>query len=116
MSPELQIKLMSLAAESQIIRRKRAQWLARARRANTEEKRTRALNTFDSLHFHRVNIVRKECRLSHLAYGFLRGMDYKRMERTCHEKPNFEKVLNIVLRFSKEDSRIVKQRFEQWSS
>lgn len=61
----LKVKIKSLAAESRIIRQ--------------EELRSRG-DLRNSLRLHRVNDVRHECRATLIAYNFLRGITYQRME------------------------------------
>lgn len=62
----LRVKVKSLAEEARIIRR--------------EEARTRwALR--EELRLHRIGTVRSEARLSHLAYGLIRGLSYADMEQ-----------------------------------
>ena len=65
----LKVKIKSLAEESKIIRR--------------EEKK----NPTFKIHLadHRKGIVRTEARASMLAYGFLRGVPYKKIESKCHQ-------------------------------
>lgn len=75
-----------------------------------------AFALFYELHQHRVVKVRKVSRSSHLAYGFLRGVAYGRMEAKRWTKPNFAEVERIAVRFSGESEQNVKQRFEQWLS
>jgi hypothetical protein len=61
----LKIKLKSLAAEARIIRAEE--------RKTSEELR-------HELHLHRVRDVRGEARATHIAYGFIRGTPYGRVE------------------------------------
>lgn len=70
----------------------------------------------DELHQHRVVKVRKVTRVSHLAYGFLKGVAYSRMEAKSYTVPNFNEVERIAIRFSEESSQVIKQRFEEWMS
>jgi hypothetical protein len=70
----LKVKIKSLAAEARIIR--------------LEEKRSNGRLRWE-LWQHRVEVVRKEARLSQLAYGFLRGKQYEQIERKVGpELPN----------------------------
>lgn len=84
-----------------------------------------AYSTFFGVRYHRINTVKRICRHSHLAYGFLRGMPYSWMESTCHTLPDWgwkedarqhsESVLAIALRFSgKMDSTDVRQKLAAW--
>lgn len=63
----LRVKLKSLAEETRIIRR--------------EERRTHGALR-EELYLHRTRAVGVEARLTHLAYGFIRGRTYEQMEAT----------------------------------
>lgn len=101
----LKIKIKSLAAEARIIRSEEHKW-----------KGDHPLR--ETLHNHRVHDVRKEARCSQLAYGFLRGREYRQLETKTHEgnSPNWDKVESIALRFGGGDSRELKQLFEEWKN
>lgn len=85
---ELRIKIKSLAAEAQIIRSDERKVLKRARSieartepASRDPKATASLrDTHHSLRLHRVHDVRNEARASLLAYAYLRGMPYAKVE------------------------------------
>ena len=81
----LKVKIKSLAAEAKIIR--------------IEEKRARRPGLRRGLEDHRRGIVRTEARHTHLAYGFIRGLEYHQMESTTHEAPNWEKVRKMVEKY-----------------
>ena len=51
------------------------------------------------LNHHRTTVVRDHTRHNLLAYGILIGMSYERMERKCHEAPNFKRVAKIAKSF-----------------
>jgi len=80
----LRIKVKSLAAEATIIRR--------------EERRVCGLVRW-GLQQHRKTVVRRAARESLLAYGFLRGASYARMERACRDAPDFGAVAAVAKRF-----------------
>ncbi len=82
-----------------------------------EEMRARAAKArdgFHSLRNHRLEKVRKECRHSHLAYGFLRDVPYRRMEQSCHTEPDWKAVQSLIERFAEGDLRDHRQRFSSW--
>lgn len=116
---ELKVKVASLAAEGAIIRRLERRRLAAFRKQKQKQKDDYA-NThygeFYSLHYHRTHKLRKTARHAQLAYGFLRGIEYWRMENDIHEDnaPDFKLVEKEVEKFATGDMREVKQRFEQW--
>lgn len=86
MFPELKVKVLSLGAESKIIRRE-------------ELRHTKRPLTQSRLRGHRALVVRPEARHSLLAYGFLRGRPYKSIEHICTKEPDWERVYCIAKRF-----------------
>lgn len=96
----LKIKLRSLEAESRIIRHEEHKVLERERH-NQGESFTGYSYEHVSLREHRKHTVGSEARHSHLAYGFLKGIPYHVMERTCKDnnKPDLDKVKSIAERF-----------------
>lgn len=81
---ELKVKIKSLAAEARIIR--------------LEESRSKGFQR-QSLYIHRVCDVRKEARWSQLAYAFLRGRDYSRVEAKNSGWVNWDRVMKLVAKF-----------------
>lgn len=91
---------MSLAAESQIIRREEQKYCGEIR---------------CGLHEHRVHDVRRESRSAHLAYGFLRNTPYTAMERKPRTKPDWKRIEKLVQKYGDFiDMRDVKQRLEEF--
>lgn len=80
----LKIKIKSLAAEQVIIR--------------DEARKCSGMDKWD-LNHHRTSHVRPYIRENHLAYGFLKGIPYSRMENRCHEAPDWDEVEKLVRRF-----------------
>ena len=68
----LRVKLKSLAAEAKIIRH--------------EERKTSGELRFE-LHDHRINVVRKVARETHIAYGLIRGRTIEQIEPGRTEIP-----------------------------
>jgi hypothetical protein len=100
----LKMKIMSLAAEARIIRTEEKKWPGEHAVRN-------------GLHQHRIRDVRSEARHALLAYGFLRGRDYRRLERKAARAPDWERVQKLAEKFgaaSKTDLPVVAQRFAQW--
>lgn len=81
----LKVKIKSLAEEARIIRK--------------EETRAKDKITRESLCNHRIHVVRRECRNTHLAYGFLRGKTYDQLERNCETPPDWKKVFAMVKKY-----------------
>lgn len=77
----LKIKLKSLAAEAKIIRSEEQKHSDRTREGEWTGTRL-------SLYRHRILVVRTVARHALLAYGFLRGLDYSRLERNAKVAPD----------------------------
>lgn len=128
MNEFLKVKLKSLAEEARIIRHEkrrakaRARWLrknASYRADATDSAIWKASMVVNNLHKHNVQVVRKEQRASYLAYGFLRGMPYKRIEQRIKSEPDWDRVQNIASRFTNgengyADPRVVAQKIAEW--
>lgn len=87
-SPELRVKLKSLAAESLIIKREILR-----HRDDLIRKR---------LHLHRVHDVREESRATNVAYGFLNGLRYDEIEASCYYEPRWDRVRAMVKKYGTE--------------
>jgi hypothetical protein len=81
----LKVKIKSLAEEARIIRK--------------ETKRARKASIKNGLALHRKGIVRHEARHTYLAYGFLRGLEYRQMEHKAFEAPDWAKVRRMIERY-----------------
>lgn len=81
----LRVKINSLAAEAKIIRK--------------EEKRCKTQSIREGLYRHRIDVVRHEARHTNLAYGFLRGIEYRKMEPITHIAPDWAKVRRMVQKY-----------------
>lgn len=76
MSVELKIKAKSLADEARVIR--------------AEEKKAKAkrkTETVNSLHHHRLQVVRPAARATHIARGYLAGTPYRLIEGNAKSEP-----------------------------
>jgi len=80
----LKIKLKSLEAEAKIIRKHEQRAIGQIR---------------TDLHEHRVRVVRKEARSTHLAYGFLRGRSLSQIEANSNTKPDWDSVSRMVKKY-----------------
>jgi len=89
----LRIKVKTLVAESQIIRK--------------ESKKTNGMVKWN-LNDHRKTIVRQHTRFNLLAYGFLKGISYESMEKKCNETPSFNSISNVAIKFggNREDLKV----------
>jgi hypothetical protein len=79
------VKVKSLAAEAKIIRK--------------EEKRSKLNSIREGLYRHRIDVVRCEARHAQLAYGFLRGIDYRKIEPKAKNLPNWQKVRKMIEKY-----------------
>ena len=82
----LKVKLRSLEVESKIIR-------------SYERKLPGASELRGQLVEHRRGVIRREARSTHLAYGYLRGRNYRQIEATCHTKPDIAAVERMVKKY-----------------
>ncbi len=62
---------------------------------------------------HRLKL-KEEARAAFLAYGFLRGRPYNAVENKTKNAPQWDRVIKNILRFSREDERVLAQRFAEW--
>lgn len=59
---------------------------------------------------HRRFVVRPHARAALLAYGYMRGTPYRRMEAKTHEKPNWDTVISNIKKFGEFNESY----FDQW--
>lgn len=76
-------------------------------------------NVFQNLRHRRVNELRREQRINFLAYGFINGLPYSKIEdpKLVHEEADFDKIERVIFRnidADVTDPREIKQKFEQW--
>ncbi len=123
MKTYLKVKIKHLGAEARIIKEEKDKWLKKAARgrANVAKRDGAAPNAPSNmanyLHEHRINCVRKECRDSHLAYGFIRGLRYEQVEARRYTDPNWLNVFAIIQRFYNPIYGInmsLEDRFREW--
>jgi len=91
-SLELKIKLKTLAAEAKFIRREELRLKGNMKRDAYRE----------HLYLHRINVVRREARATHLAYQFLRGIPYEQVENHALplvRPPRWDRVLTMVQKY-----------------
>src|SRR5688572_11517601 len=91
----LRVKLKALAAEARIIR-------AEGGRA--------PVHLREALAYHRRGVVRAAARNTSLAYAFLRGRPYRRVEGKCGEPPNWGEVRRMVRMYGVQGSEDVDAR------
>lgn len=93
----LKVKIKSLAEEAQIIRLEERRALARTPEGKPSKWTDPDL--YSGLREHRIGTVRSEQRLSLLAYAFLRGTPYHKVEPKAATKPDWERVRKLVDKF-----------------
>lgn len=81
----LKVKIKSLGEEARIIRK--------------ETKKATLPSIKNGLYRHRIDVVRVEARHTHLAYGFLRGREYRQIEHGAKTKPDWKKVRRMVEKY-----------------
>lgn len=127
MSLELKIKDKHLGEESRIIKFEERKLKAAARKIRVQEffagndeakksileaRRRKAEAGFDSLYRHRIDVVRPECRATHLARAFIKGMPARRVELTSKEMPDLRRILAMVNKYH--DSTISMDKVRNW--
>lgn len=93
----LKVKILSLGAEARIIKFQEHKWL---KTPFYHENVKVPHPLYISLRNHRLYEVRTECRHANIAYGWMRGRQYKQIENKCHQPPNLASVVKIIDRFS----------------
>lgn len=88
----LKIKIKSLSQEARIIRDEE-------RKPFYDRDDCGYSPSQEGLHNHRVTVVRRETRHTLLAYAFIRGVPYKRVEAKCHEAPDWKAVKRMVAKY-----------------
>ena len=83
-------------------------------RAQAQLLNNNANKAFIGLRDHRRNEVRSHARSSYLAYGFLRGVDYNRIETNARFAPDWPEVKRLIEKFSEEGSQAWEQRFKDF--
>lgn len=81
----LRVKTKSLTAEATIIRR--------------EERRTSNLWLYTRLHQHRVVMLRRTARATHIAYALIKGRRYSQIETNPKSKPDWEAVERMYMKY-----------------
>jgi hypothetical protein len=117
MKSYLKVKACTLAAEASIIKTQEQKWKKKAADARKREKDPRfAEANFFGLQQHRKQVVRREARLTNLAYGFMLGRSYRQIEQMAYIQPDWDAIESMVSRFSTEDERDTMQLFSEWKS
>jgi hypothetical protein len=101
----LKIKVVSMAAEQRLIRAEERRFKKRGLGASPVRQ---------GLYDHRTKDIRPELRAANLAYGFVRGTPYRKMEAVAYTEPNWKRVLQLAEKYGEEDSRVIRQRFAEW--
>lgn len=126
MRSHLKVKVFALSAEMTFIRKQEEKWKLRAkyaRQKQNEQSAAYAEKNFWSQRSHRDDLKR-EARVAHLAYGYMRGVPYAKMENICYGplkgfggyEPWWSKIEAMVERFSKDETnpQDMMQKFAEW--
>ena len=114
MSIKLKIKAVSLQDEARYIRKHEQKFINFARLVGAEHaalvreqgivssptRTNEARRMFHELQNHRKLDVRREARATHLARAALKGTPYRRVEEKCHEEPPYQRVHQLLRRYS----------------
>lgn len=114
---ELLVKRQTLTFETWVIKDKEEALRQRiAKRLARGKLVERAQAQRESLHNHRMNVVRPEARAAHLASCFLRGVPYANVEDPGHTRtlPDWDRVKSIVGTFSSLGANALKDGVETW--
>lgn len=124
MRSHLKVKVFTLSAEMTYIRRQEEKWKERARYARQKfNNATLAEKQFQSHQTHRYHL-KYDARITHLAYGCLRGIPYSAMEHICYgplkgfgsDEPSWGVIESTVERFTKDEDnpQDTMQKFAEW--
>lgn len=110
----LRVKIKSLAAEARIISVEERRALRRLLHADSD--RVDALRaSYASLREHRRAVVARAAREALLAYGFLRGRPYARLEPANSSPPDFSSIWKVAQRFAV-DAAGLAERWSEWQA
>jgi len=99
----LKIKIVSLVQEVRTIQKEEAIAV-----------KTKQIGLAREMKDHRKVVIRYESRHTLLAYGFLRGLTYRRIEARSRTQPDWEKVKRMIRSYADNDRRITDQEFDAW--
>jgi hypothetical protein len=113
----LKIKAVSLTAEAKLIRKDEIKMLKASLDSAAKGKTQIAEKQeaiFKGLQWHRIWDVRNEARITNIAYGFLRGHEYKDIERNTTKEIRWSRVEGLVLKYGEGDIDELHDRFLDW--
>lgn len=133
MLSHLKVKVHSLSSEMTYIRRQEEKWKNRARWARKRQAFSSAVLSPDpiayaeanfwSQHWHRHEL-KDHARITHLAYGAMKGIPYSKMEVICYgplkgfggSEPQWGKIGAVVERFAKDEptQQDIMQKYSEW--
>lgn len=70
-------------------------------------------NKYQNLRDRRINQLRKEARITFIAYGFLNGLKYSQIERIHHTDVDWVAVGKMIVMFGGNDIKLLKS-FSTW--
>ena len=98
---KFKVNLHSLVAESKYLRQQ-------------ENKFNHKPVIRQSLHSHRVNDVREELRITNIAYGFCKGLEYNKIEPKTNKPLTPEQVYKIWKKISRKGLDLDRKEVKMW--
>lgn len=104
----LKIKLKSLADEARIIRQQERAALRNENWMRKEGDPAQYPILSEELRLHRIGVVRKAARDTHIAYGLIRGKTWQQMEPTAKTHPDWDAVEKMVKKYGSRGMEVVR--------
>lgn len=113
--PRLKIKQTSLGAEAKLIRKDEIKHRDAFRRTRNEKHD----NIRSDLYWHRIGVVRVECRATNLVIAFLKGYPFERVERKTYIDQELAGYIGPLIRIAtkygnEKDQEKVKNALYNW--
>ncbi len=100
----LKVRIKELAEEARIIRKE-----------ELKAKANREYAKLNGLHDHRIRVVRPAARNAQLAYGYLRGRDYRALERNPRTEPDWKAVRKLIAKYGyRPNDGTLESQLEDW--
>jgi len=118
MSIELKVKFNTLSEETKIIKREEQKALKYGRKLSKLGKPNDVpYCRFENLHDHRISVVRPTARATHLARGYIRGLDYKQIENYTNRVPThlIPKIEPMIQKYGLEKhTNVTPEAIREW--
>lgn len=113
----VKVKCVSLADEAKLIAKYEKQRLRSAAVARAQGKKERADYHFANywgMHEHRVVDIRKEARIANVAYGYMNGHPYNKIERNSYTQPNWDRIRELVRLYGEGEMDAKMAAYDKW--